>query len=408
MARLATTLAALFTAAIISLMANPAPGAEDGVIRIGMTLRMIVENGIKYGQLTSAELNSINDNGGINGHKVQVILLDDECNAQKGIANTNRFIEQDKVHLIVGSICSSVTIPMVDITARAQVPQITPTATARTITEKGSAWIFRNSASERYFAAVHAKYLAENAGKKVAYLYTTDAAGISFVTQYQQFMKDTYQVDPVFSAQQQETDLDFRANLLKIKSLSPDVLALAGQSDSIARIVTQALEVGIPRKVARVSASAASNAPVPETAGDAVIGLIFSAAFVCTDPRPEAQAFVKLVQEKYQVRCPDHDWAQAYSTAQIVKEALKRAGPSLKLTDAALAGDRTAIRDAFTSIHDFQGVVPGKISFCADPTPQCRDGNRTPILVQYTKGGKDYEMKQLATVTFDPDFGLKK
>lgn len=408
MPRSATTLAALCTAAVISLSANPAPAAEDGVIRIGMTLRMIVENGIKYGQLTSAELNSINDSGGINGHKVQVILLDDECNAQKGVANTNRFIEQDKVHLIVGSICSSVTIPMVDITARAQVPQITPTATARAITEKGSAWIFRNSASERYFAAVHAKYLAEHAGKKVAYLYTTDAAGISFVTQYQQFMKDTYEVEPLFSAQQQETDLDFRSNLLKIKSLSPDVLALAGQSDAIARIVTQALEVGIPRKVARVSASAASNAPVPETAGDAVIGLIFSAAFVCTDPRPEAQAFVKLVQEKYQVRCPDHDWAQAYSTAQIVKEALKRAGPNLKLTDASLAEDRTAIRDAFASIRDFQGVVPGKISFCADPTPQCRDGNRTPILVEYTKGGKDYEMKQLATVTFDPDFGLKK
>ena len=331
MPRSATTLAALFTAANISLLANPAPAAEEGVIRIGMTLRMIVENGIKYGQLTLAELNSINDSGGINGHKVQVTLLDDECNAQKGVANTNRFIEQDKVHLIVGSICSSVTIPMVDITARAQVPQITPTATARAITEKGSAWIFRNSASERYFAAVHVKYLAEHAGKKVAYLYTTDAAGTSFVTQYQQYMKDTYEVDPVFSAQQQETDLDFRSNLLKIKSLSPDVLALAGQSDAIARIVTQALEVGIPRKVARVSASAASNAPVPETAGDAVIGLIFSAAFVCTDPRPEAQAFVKLVQEKYQVRCPDHDWAQAYSTAQIVKEALKRAGPKLQI-----------------------------------------------------------------------------
>jgi len=408
MRRSASILGVLSTAAIICLMASPAPAAEDGVIRIGMTLRMIVENGIKYGQLTLAELNSINDSGGINGHKVQVILLDDECNAQKGVANTNRFIEQDKVHLIVGSICSSVTLPMVDITARAQVPQITPTATARAITEKGSAWIFRNSASERYFAAVHAKYLAEHAGKKVAYLYTTDAAGISFVTQYQQYMKDTYEVDPVFSAQQQETDLDFRSNLLKIKSLGPDVLALAGQSDAIARIVTHALEVGIPRNVARVSASAASNAPVPETAGDAVIGLIFSAAFVCTDPRPEAQAFVKLVQEKYQVRCPDHDWAQAYSTAQIVKEALKRAGPNLKLTDASLAEDRTAIRDAFASIHDFQGVVPGKISFCADPTPQCRDGNRTPILVEYTKGGKDYEMKQLATVTFDPDFGLKK
>jgi branched-chain amino acid transport system substrate-binding protein len=405
MARSPKIIAALFAAAILAITGAPA-GAEDGTIRIGLTFRMIVENGIKYGQLTSEELNAVNRTGGINGHKVQVILLDDECNAQKGVANANRFIEQDKVHLIIGSICSSVTLPLVDLTTRAQVPQISPTSTARAITEKGSAWIFRTAASERYFAAVHAKYLAENAGKKVAYLYTTDAAGISFVTQYQQFMKDTYQVDPVFSAQQQETDVDFRSNLLKIKSLAPDVLSLAGQSDAISRIVTQALEVGIPRKVARVSASAASNAPVPETAGDAVVGLIFSAAFVCTDPRPEAQAFVKMVQEKYATRCPDHDWAQAYETAQIVKAALAKA--DLKLTDASLADDRKAIRDALAGIHDFQGVVPGKINFCADPTPQCRDGNRTPILVQYTKGGNDYEMKQLATVTFDPDFGLKK
>jgi branched-chain amino acid transport system substrate-binding protein len=405
MARSPKIIAALFAAAILATT-GASVGAEDGTIRIGLTFRMIVENGIKYGQLTSEELNAVNRTGGINGHKVQVILLDDECNAQKGVANANRFIEQDKVHLIIGSICSSVTLPLVDLTTRAQVPQISPTSTARAITEKGSAWIFRTAASERYFAAVHAKYLAENVGKKVAYLYTTDAAGISFVTQYQQFMKDTYQVDPVFSAQQQETDVDFRSNLLKIKSLTPDVLSLAGQSDAISRIVTQAREVGIPRKVARVSASAASNAPVPETAGDAVVGLIFSAAFVCTDPRPEAQAFVKMVQEKYATRCPDHDWAQAYETAQIVKAALAKA--DLKLTDASLADDRKAIRDALAEIHDFQGVVPGKINFCADPTPQCRDGNRTPILVQYTKGGKDYEMKQLATVTFDPDFGLKK
>jgi len=53
-------------------------------------------------------------------------------------------------------------------------------------------------------------------------------------------MRDTYGVEPVFSAQQQETDVDFRSNLLKIKSLGPEVLALAGQSDAISRIVTQA------------------------------------------------------------------------------------------------------------------------------------------------------------------------
>jgi hypothetical protein len=28
------------------------------------------------------------------------------------------------------------------------------------------------------------------------------------------------------------------------------------------------------------------------------------------------------------------------------------------------------------------------------------------ILVEYTKGGKDYDMRVLARVSFDPDFGL--
>src|SRR5258708_35479869 len=156
MLHIGKTLTALVGAAILALTVPCAPAAaEDGVIRVGMTLRMIVENGIKYGQMTRDELLAANATGGINGHKVEVILLDDECNAQKGVANANRFIEQDKVHLIVGSICSSVTLPLVDVTARAQVPMISPTSTARAITEKGSAWVFRAAASARYFAAVH-------------------------------------------------------------------------------------------------------------------------------------------------------------------------------------------------------------------------------------------------------------
>ena len=43
--------------------------------------------------------------GGINGKKIEVILLDDECKPDKGIANVNRFIHQHKVHLVMGSTC---------------------------------------------------------------------------------------------------------------------------------------------------------------------------------------------------------------------------------------------------------------------------------------------------------------
>ncbi len=380
--------------------------AYADVIRIGVTLRMLNENGLKYGQMTKDELDLINAAGGINGKKIETILLDDECKPDKGIANVNRFIHQHKVHLVIGSTCSSVSLPMIDVAAKEQVPQIIPHSTNSSITQKGNAWIFRTSVSERFYSAIHAKYLAEQGGKRVAYLYTTDGAGISFAQAYMEYMKTTYNIEPVYQAQMQETDLDFRSHLLKLKSLKPEVLAIGGQLDAIARITQQSYEVGIPKNVVRVAASAASNAPVPKLAGDAAVGLTFAAAFTCTDERPIAQEFVKMVQAKYKVACPDHDFSQAYETVQLVKLALGRA--KLTLTDASLAADRTAIRDAFTTIKDFRGLASGPINFCAEATPQCRDGNRTGILVQYTKGGEKYEMKVLARVGFDADFGLAK
>ena len=132
--------------------------------------------------------------------------------------------------------------------------------------------------------------------------------------------------------------------------------------------------------------------------------LIFAAAFSCTDDRPIAKDFVKMVQTKYGVRCPDHDFSQAYETAQLIKLALKNA--KLELTDASLKADRLAIRDALANIKNYSGLASGPINFCADATPQCRDGNRTGILVEYTKGGKDSDTRVLARVSFDADFGL--
>src|SRR5690606_33813088 len=151
------------------------------------------------------ELEAINEEGGINGKKIEVILLDDECKPDKGVANVNRFIHQHKVHLVVGSTCSSVSLPLVDITAKEEVPQIIPHSTNSDITKKGRAWVFRNAVSERFDAYVHAKSLSENVGKKVAYLYTTDGAGISFAKDYKGFMRRTYQVEPVYEEQMQET-----------------------------------------------------------------------------------------------------------------------------------------------------------------------------------------------------------
>ncbi len=111
-----------------------------------------------------------------------------------------------------------------------------------------------------------------------------------------------------------------------------------------------------------------------------------------------------MVRDRYGIQSVDHDFSQAWDLLQIVKQALGNA--DLKLTDDSLAADRTAIRDAIAGIQNYEGLASGPISFCAAPTPQCRDGNRTPVLISYVKGGKDFEVEVLDRVTMPIDFGL--
>ena len=152
---------------VIAGMMLTALSAVAGEIRIGITMRMVSENGQKYGQMMMDEIDMINKAGGINGNQIKATLMNDECKSDKGVANANKMIFQNKVHLVVGSSCSSVTLPIVDVTAKAEVPQIVPHSTNSKITQKGSEWVFRVPVSGRFYGGVNAKYTGENIGTRI-------------------------------------------------------------------------------------------------------------------------------------------------------------------------------------------------------------------------------------------------
>lgn len=396
------TTAFIATAALASTLVAAATAGE---IRVGATMRMISENGQKYGEMVADEFEAINAAGGINGHTIKLSLLNDECKSDKGVANANRFVHQEKVHLLIGSTCSSVSLPIVDVTAKSETPQIIPHSTNHEITQKGSEWVFRVPISARFYKGVVAKYVGENIGTNIAYVYASDAAAVSDAEGLIEQMRSLYGVEPAYSAQVQEKEIDFRSHMLKIKDLNPDVLFIAALQEPMARALVQSYEVGIPESVSRIANSVASNAPVPAMAGDAIKGVFYTAAYSDSDDRPIAQEFNAMVRERYGIEKVDHDFSQAWDLVRIVEQALGNA--DLKLTDDSLAEDRIAIRDAIAGIENYEGLASGPISFCAEPTPQCRDGNRTVVLIGYTKGGEDFEVGILDRITMPIDFGLE-
>ena len=373
-------------------------------IRVGITMRMVSENGQKYGQMVMDEIGLINEAGGINGHQIKATLMNDECKSDKGVANANKLIFQEKVHLLIGSTCSSVSLPIVDVTAKAQVPQIIPHSTNAQITQKGSAWVFRVPVSGRFYAGVNAKYVGENIGKKIAYICAADAASQNDCDAMQAQMKSQHGADPAYVAQVQEKEVDFRTHMQKIKSAGVDGIMVAALAETMSRALIQSYEAGIGTDVRRIGSSSASNAPVPKISGDAVKGVFYTAACSNADTRPIAKLFNQMVKDRYGIHAPDHDFSQAYDLIRIVEIALNNS--DLKLTSSSLSADRTAIRDAIANVKNYQGLASGPISFCADATPQCRDGNKTPVLIAYKKGGEEFETEVLARVSMPEDFGL--
>ena len=382
-----------------------ATAAFAGDIRGGITMRMISENGQAYGQMVMDEIKGINDAGGINGNMIEATLMNDECKSDKGVANANKMIFQEKVHLLIGSSCSSVTLPIVDVTAKAGVPQMVPHSTNSKITQKGSEWVFRIPVSGRYYGGVNAKYVGENIGTKIAYICAADAASVGDCANMEKQMRARFGAEPAYRADVQEKEVDFRSHMQKIKSMDVDGILVAALAETMARALVQSYEAGIGEDVRRIGSSSASNAPVPKIAGDAAKGVFFTAAYAAADNRPIAKLFNEMTRQRYGIHAPDHDFSQAYDLVRIMEIALNNA--DLDLSDGALAADRTAIRDAIANVEGYEGLASGPISFCAAPTPQCRDGNRTAVLIGYTKGGENFETEVLARVTMEPDFGLE-
>jgi len=395
----------LFAGVIAAGVGVTATAAFAGDIRVGITMRMISENGQAYGQMVMDEIKGINDAGGINGNMIEATLMNDECKSDKGVANANKMIFQEKVHLLIGSSCSSVTLPIVDVTAKAGVPQMVPHSTNSKITQKGSEWVFRIPVSGRYYGGVNAKYVGENIGTKIAYICAADAASVGDCANMEKQMRARFGAEPAYRADVQEKEVDFRSHMQKIKSMDVDGILVAALAETMARALVQSYEAGIGEEVRRIGSSSASNAPVPKIAGDAAKGVFFTAAYAAADNRPIAKLFNEMTRQRYGIHAPDHDFSQAYDLVRIMEIALKNA--DLDLSDGALAADRTAIRDAIANVEGYEGLASGPISFCAAPTPQCRDGNRTAVLIGYTKGGENFETEVLARVTMEPDFGLE-
>ncbi|HEY5995578.1 MAG TPA: ABC transporter substrate-binding protein, partial [Candidatus Deferrimicrobiaceae bacterium] len=248
------------------------------------------------------------------------------------------------------------------------VPIMGTSTTAVGITQIGK-YVFRNSLPESLaIPASIGKAVRKYGIRKVALLYGDDDVFTKsgFDTMKQVARKLGLRILTIETFQKGQAD--FKAQLTKIKSLSPDAVFCSALYEEGGVILAQARKMGIA--VPFVGGNGFNSPKVIEIAKGAAEGLIVATPWFADRPDPKVKAFVQKYEKAYR-KNPDQFAAQAYDALYIMADALARAGRA----------DRDRLRDALAATRNFTGVL-GKFSFSAE-----RDVVMDPVVL-VVKGGR--------------------
>ena len=376
-------LLALFTAAAFASTAQAADikigiaeALSGGAAQYGASIR----NGF---QLATDEINAA---GGINGNKIALTIEDEQGKKEDAINVFKKLIFQDQVLMVFGPTLSNSAQAADPIAQAAKTVVFGTSNTAEGITSIGN-YVFRNSVTEADVLPETLRVAIKHAHvKKVAVMYGND--DVFTKDGYNNFKKALEDLKlPVTTTETfAKGDVDFKAQLTKIKATNPDAVVLSALLAEGAPIMLQARLLGLT--VPFIGGNGMNSVKIFDLAKGASDNLYVGSPWSASNATPENTKFIQAYKDKYK-SAPDQFAAQSYDGMHIAAQAIK----SIKLL-GNLAADRSALRDALPSVK-WTGAT-GAFSFV-----QAKNKAGKPA-------GYDAHQKAIVSVTKGSQFVIEK
>jgi ABC-type branched-subunit amino acid transport system substrate-binding protein len=344
-------------------------GATDTEIKIG---NIIPYSGpaSAYGVVGKAMegyFKKVNDEGGINGRKVNFISYDDAYSPPKAVEQTRKLVESDEVLLVFGALGTPSNSAIQKYMNAKKTPQLfLATGATKWNDPKAFPWTMGWLPSYQSEGRIYAKYLLkEKPDAKIAVLYQNDDFGKDYLKGIQDGLgakKSMIVIEESYELSEPTID----SHIVKIKSLNPDVLVIFTTPKFGAQTIKKVGELGWKPTMIIANVSA-STATVMKPAGFDNSQGVISAAYAkdASDPQwnddPGMKEF-KAFHAKYvpEANVADSSLMTGYNMAQTMAALLKQCGDDLT---------RANVMKQAANIKDLQqgGLLPG-IKINTSPT----------------------------------------
>jgi branched-chain amino acid transport system substrate-binding protein len=299
--------------------------------------------GDKFKKAYTMAVDEINSKGGVNGRKLEIIIVDHEAKNPLAATVAEKLITEDKVLILTGGRASGQAMEIASIAQRLKTPYLIDHPSADAITTKGFDWVFRQNPTGSIYPEAFDKFVLEIPGvkpKTVAVVYDNSLFGKTIGTAVMNFLKSKG-VTVVNDEAYPVNTLDFKPIMTKVKANNPDMLLMVAVATTDAILMTRhAKEIGINAKAFVGFGGGFGVDDFAKQLGPLAENVFSSAAWSGNPNDPITKKFYKDFQDKYKIHPHEHE-VEGYSVIYLIADAIKRS----KLT-GNLESDRAAIKEA--------------------------------------------------------------
>ena len=169
----------------------------------------------------------VNQSGGINGDKVEIITQDDASEPRTSALAAQRLATSDVV-AVIGTYGSAVTEASQNILAEAGIVQIATGSTSIRLTEKGIPTFFRTCPRDDDQGAKAVKTLVTMGHKRIAILHDNSAYARGLADEIKAGLEHAPGVEIVFFDALRPNERDYNALLTTMKGKDPEIIMFTG------------------------------------------------------------------------------------------------------------------------------------------------------------------------------------
>ena len=223
------------------------PGVTATEIKLGQTVPLSgpVSAYATFSRASLAYFAMVNDRGGINGHKVTLISVDDGFSPPKAVEQTRRLGESDGVFAIFAPVGSAPSAATQKYLNTQKVPQmLIQSGLARWNNPKDFPWSMSGLLNYEVEAATYGRYILEHMPRaRIAVLYQSDDFGLGYLNGLKAGLGDRA-ADMIVSTQSfQLSDPTVDSQTLTLAASEADVLLIAATTKQTVQAIKKLGEI---------------------------------------------------------------------------------------------------------------------------------------------------------------------